>query len=67
MVSSALDQLQQALQERNIQLNRNDFVRAFNSDETQDELVDWTKEFTSPECLLTSEERALFVRYISSS
>ena len=67
MVSSALDQLQQALQERNIQLNRNDIARAFNSNETKNELVDWTKEFTSPECLLTSEERALFVRYISSS
>lgn len=62
MPSDELYTLLHALEERNISLGSDDVAWAFESARTKDDAEAWVREYLKPACLLTSEERLLYVR-----
>lgn len=65
MSSDGLLLLLQTLEERNIGLGSDDVAWAFESARTRDDAESWVREYLKPACLLTSEEKLLYVCFTS--
>lgn len=56
MASKELHQLLRVLQDRNIDLGRDDVEWAFESASTEEDVRKWVQDCLSPDCLLSKEE-----------
>ena len=59
MAAKELRQLLRALEDRNIDLSRDDVEWAFDSASTREDVRKWVQEYLSPDCLLSKEEYKL--------
>ena len=56
MAEEELHQLLRALDDRNINLGRDDVEWAFESASTKEDVRKWVQDYLSPDCLLSKEE-----------